>query len=219
MQAQGRQKTEHDIQTTSSIYVEAKLVGDFASLKRLLDGLPKARVMSCGTRIRCIIENSSGTALLELDRNGIIYSYTTDHDSVHSSNANLVVMLSILAYLGGVYEVRLPSLYGYLVGAINAARIGVQEPAEHRSDCRLKELAESNVVLADSIRRISGENGVLKANIEVYRKLLFRVLQRLSKRALSEGAMQDLSRELGVEPELFSCAAALLKKDRLIAGD
>ena len=221
MQAQNRQKTEYETKTSASIYVEAKLIGDLPSLKRLLASMPNARTVSCGTRIRCIIEKEKGpgAVLLELDRNCIVYNYVTDHDSVYAANTNLVALLSILAYLGGMYEVRLPSLYGYLVSALNVSHIGAPEPDEHKTDCRLSELAESNVVLADSIRRFAEENLALKADVEVYRKLLSRILQRLSKHALSEVAVRELLQELGVEAELFENAAALLKKDRLLDGD
>ena len=222
MTMQRNQKTKADVETgigiISSIYVEARMTSDLGELRRLIANLPNVTAVSTGTRVRCEIKGEP-RAFLECDANGIAYSYEIDNDSVHAANSNLVTLLSLLAYLGSVYEVRLPSLYRYLINAINVSGIGsASVPSKHGAESRFAELADSNLTLAASIRGYVRENKTLKSKTEAYRALMLALLQKLSKHPISKNAMAELAGELNMDQRLFENAVELLETEGIPGG-
>ncbi len=155
----------------SSICVKASLKTTFKDVIWVLSFIPGFMLVSSGTRLRYkIIAKGEIDCDLILDKDHIEFSYYFSVPTEKNKALKFRYFVIILAYLKDSYEIKLESLYPYIVDVVqgNNQLISKQSNADKSTNLKLYELNNSNFSLSNSIINLLKENTALKRENEIY---------------------------------------------------
>jgi hypothetical protein len=155
----------------SSICVKAILKTTFKDVIWVLSFIPGFILISSGTRLRYkIIAKGEINYDLILGKDQIEFSYYFSVPTEKNKALKFRYFVIILAYLKDAYEMKLESLYPYIVDIVqgNNQLTGAQSNADKSINLKLFELNNSNFSLSNSIINLLKENTALKRENAIY---------------------------------------------------
>ena len=142
----------------SSFRVSATLLSGLSLLEMRLGSNPALKQISRGTRLSYALVCGPGAAesqVIEFDTSYISYTYLFENPGMSVYSTNLARFLAILGFVDGLYDVKLGSLYAYILEAIDPSANAIDS---HRDAARfeamsdmLESLNQSNMSLAASL--------------------------------------------------------------------
>jgi hypothetical protein len=158
------------------IEIRARRTATKQELLRVMSCMPNAKLLSDGTRSIFQIDlGVHGSSVhMSFGKDIITMEFRSRYDSLPSLNKVVMIALSILTYLEGVYEARLESLYPLVISALRDLE-KVKETHEHQSPLQLefmKELRNSNITLSRIAIKEADKNRQKDEIISKYAKIL-----------------------------------------------
>ncbi len=181
----------------SRIEVNAELHCGFSALKRELQAYSGMHLVREGTILFYEIESDDDEHYYnaEFGMNKIalcIYARKTPMLFIREALLKLVALLQLTS---GCYEVRLGSLYPYLVLALMGEQLISLQPNAVRQDSH----AESVVLARKIVRLISENRDIGKSNTELASKLRKTILKTAALSGRGRINSRDFASELGIE--------------------
>lgn len=200
-----KDKGKHDFILRSSVCVKADLKTTFNDIIRTLSFIPGFILISSGTRLKYkVIAKGERDYDLIIGKDQIEFSYYFSTPTEKNKALKFRYFIILLAYLKDAYEVKLESLYQYIVDVVhgNNQSIGVQSNVDNPSNIKLYELNNSNFSLSNSIINLLKENASLKQENQIYLdffKKFFRVYDYPQT-----SAVELMSNELNLDKNTIS---------------
>lgn len=176
------------------IPLRAKLNCSLTKLIATLSNYPNLHLFSKGTELRYAIDCGSNFYLFRFGPDYIIEEvYSGDSPIYHLTEA-LIRMMSVVAYLGDSYSVRVESIFPYLISALAGKQIesGLPKPqAKSGSDLIL---AKRIMQIKSSFEKLQSENALLRKETA---RLLFHLI--LAESAKGPFNSQAVSKKYSVD--------------------
>ena len=166
-----KDKKEGSFILRSSICAKASLKTTFKDVIWVLSVIPGFMLVSSGTRLRYkIIAKGEVDYDLVLSKDQIEFSYYFSLPTEKNKALKFRYFVIMLAYLKDAYEIKLESLYPYIVDVVQGSNqvIGLQSNTDKPANLKLYELNNSNFSLSNSIINLLKENTALKRENEIY---------------------------------------------------
>ena len=191
----------------SRIQVDATLHSGIAQIKRVLDSHPGIDLIREGTSLFYTIRFNEGDDhfySLELDKKCITLTVYSKQTPAFFIQEAMLRMLSFLQILSEIYEVKIESLYPYLIMTIAQQQIVMLEHVEKQNDGILPD-----TILSKRIIGLLRENFDMKEKYNKmfasFRKILLRTVILSSRGSVT---VEEIATELGVEEkEVFTALA------------
>jgi hypothetical protein len=142
-----------EILLTTSFFAEAKLTSTLKLIIEELSKLPSIEIVSKGTTIRCIVDKKGLDAEVIFRHDSIVYIFRFKKPSQAEYAKHLIAFISIISFLRDHYEVKIDTLYRYVVQALQDS---IYEFGQYRSmdeieraHMTINALNESNCKLAE----------------------------------------------------------------------
>lgn len=153
-----------------------------------------------------ILDKKGSNSLLEISDTYISLRFFFAEQDIAVYKNNMIVFISLIAFLKEHYDFDFEDIYGYIVGALNQNFKNVrkdQTTALEGLKDRVKSLNESNSLLSYQIIELSLENSKLLKERDLYREFSGSVIAKVSERAGSR-SQEDYSilDSLGIDLEL-----------------
>ncbi len=200
----------------SAFYVEARLTGNMLGVRRLLNTIPSLRLLSYGTRLRYeIVDRGEHKQVLELEENGIRFVFHFEKPDAEVFSSNLLRLLAFLAVLDGTYEIKLRSIYSYVIDALRkSSKCFVVQPDNSALVERLSRNAESLTFANSKLSHIIYEDemhaNAIESDFRSCKAFCFSVID--SVRKSGRDVKKELEGTFGVSPDVASRVLELINK-------
>lgn len=198
-----------DMVLSSSFHVNATLKGDIDAVKTMLSGWEHLKILGNGMPLRYEIQkkgNKQHNSVVELSGSRISLRFFFGRQSDDDCRENLLTLMSIIAHLKGLYEVKLEDIYEYVVDSLGRVH---KHPEKDDSALvnglkeRIRILNESNCSLAYQLISSSKENVALSRSLSLHKKFSHAVMDRF----IGEGKSVQLDypnelKSIGIDQEL-----------------
>ncbi|MEM3227651.1 MAG: hypothetical protein QXK65_01750 [Candidatus Micrarchaeaceae archaeon] len=169
---------EHRFAT--SFTAKAELKCSLKLLEATLDELPALKKDSYGSRLSySILDGKEGaqscvaSARATFEKSLITYTFGFENQDAILYKRNLMMFMSLLAYVNGLYSVDFPSIYGYIIeGLAGSELIGLGEEKQAGMEERIDALNRVNVRLAHELANKISIASMLEAKVSEYEALL-----------------------------------------------
>lgn len=196
---------ENDERISTSFYADAELKSDIEKIRKSLASFRVARkIYDNDSVLRYAIANgSSGETLLELAEGHISCRFFFLKQGYGTYRDNLLAFLSLIALLNDHYEVRLRSIYSYVVEALGDNWIDAANGQDRidRLVERIEVMNDSNCALSAQIMDIHRENVLLTTNLEFYTKFVRDVLSGIRKNSTGLQGYRSALVRLDLDPD------------------
>ncbi|MDE1850236.1 MAG: hypothetical protein KGH54_00370 [Candidatus Micrarchaeota archaeon] len=202
----GKPRQAHDGREYISMKIplRAELKGRFADLAEALGAYPNLQLCSKGTELKYAIDCGINLYLFTFGRSHIVEEvFSTDSPVYHLRDA-LLRMLSVMAYLGDLYAVRIESIFPYLIAALREKQMEIQIPKAQSKPGSDLILAKRIIELADLSEQQKRQNGLLEQQCA---RLLFHLV--LSESAKGPFSKQSISKKYNADERSINRALAL----------
>lgn len=185
-------------------------------VRRVLNSVPSLRLLSYGTRLRYEVADGSGhKQALELEESGIrlVFHFEKPDDELFSSN--LLRLLAFLAVLDGTYEIKLRSIYGYMIDVLRkSSSCLIVQPDNSAIIERLSRNAESLTFANSKLSHIVYENArcanAIESDLRSCKSFCFSVIDSVRKRG--RDVKKDLEGTFGISPDIASRVLQIINK-------
>jgi len=184
--------------------LRAELSGRLADLAEALDGYPNLHPYSKGTELKYAIDCGTNFYLFTFGKSHIVEEvYSIDSPVYHLRDA-LLRMLSVIAYLGDLYAVRIESIFPYLIAALRERQMEIQVP-------KAKGKIGSDLILAKRIIGLANLSEQQKKHNDFLENQLARLLFHLILNDSTNGSFskQSISKKYNVDERSINRALEL----------
>ena len=184
--------------------------------RNLMDSFPGAKMLSEGVRLRYLL-SGKGENILELGRSTIVFSFSSEKPNKQERNENFVKLLAILGYLKNVYDVKLESLYGEIIDAIESASFLPRKEKKSEQEellvRRITEISTVNSSIAHEMMKQKRRISELEQSERLFARFCYELIDRLSHERLdSEEKIVTALSKLEIEGELVENISKRLLK-------
>jgi hypothetical protein len=171
---------------SSSFHIIGKLNGTFLELKKKLEETGVIKNFYYGNELKFYIENDEDhKQILELSKNYITFTFYCGSINIEEKMINLGKFLSILAFLDRYYEIKLASLYPYLMELLGSnIKIAYLGQLDEQRVNLLTELSENlnrtNANLSSHIIKLIKSKNEVDGELQLYRAFSFQMVKTLS---------------------------------------
>ncbi len=188
-------------QLWAAITIGAKLNVGMSELANRLEGIGSLQRVSSGSVLKYAVTGSPGT-LLEFARGSASVLYYFDSPSLSQRAGSLAMLLSLLAYAKGAYEVRFDSAYEVVIDMLHQMQHAADKVHLAGADAdtlanRISALSSSNAALAHAILELRARNESALLDLGAYAEFFDRVVK-----SSYSGSLDDALVELGLSGEL-----------------
>jgi hypothetical protein len=168
-----------DLWIIRKIQVKANRIASKQELTRVMSFIPNSKILSEGTQsiFELVIEPGLSYANVSFGKETITIEFRFKYGSNSSLKRTIIVTLAIIAYVQGIYEASIDSLYPLIISALMDSD-GSSKIAEKNEDIKyefLKELHNNNIALSEIALRERNTNRLRDEEIAKYSKILINV--------------------------------------------
>lgn len=212
---------ENVIALSTSFYANAQLKSNMIEVKQKLNEFKHARLLNDGPILKYEIsklDQNKQTFILELTDEHISLRFFFKKQDYAIYKDGLLTFISLIAFLGDLYEAKLDSIYEYIVEALGRDwqhTVKRQDQVVEGLKERIKVLNESNCRLSHQLIAMLYENKRLSADSSLYKEFSKSVVDSIKEESnISEKDYVALTR-LGVDLSLIKKVESNFIKNRL----
>lgn len=152
-------------------------------------------------------------------RDKIVLKYSFDRASLHNYVLNLTRLITILAYLDNVYEIKLESIYQYIIEGLRRSTEEVQNVNQIINGNmllrRIIVLNDLNIALSFKLLSLEKKISKLNPQLSLLKDFSSDVVENAHSKSKSvDSTKKTITMVLGVKPELYTKILELLAEDR-----
>jgi hypothetical protein len=214
-------KIQHDLKSSFSVTGKFRVpTNEFCSSLRTA---PFIQLTKTGKPSTFAITEPDGLNNQELQvaGNKLVFSYSSNRRSTKEYAKNLLKFLSILSYLGDLYEPELPSIYPSIMELL----VGYIEEAHYKDrkieNCELlireiKTLSSMNCSLSIQILDLELESKTLEAKNKSLSNFTKDAIEgAMARIAVKNPSAEALSKVIGTPSEVYKAAKALVFENQV----
>ncbi|MDE1804890.1 MAG: hypothetical protein KGH59_03870 [Candidatus Micrarchaeota archaeon] len=194
---------EEDSRLVMRIPISASLRPTIANLKKELSEHPALSLVSEGTELSYLSKRGADGEfyLFRFGREYIVAERYSRLSPIYSLRESLLSLMGIISFLGDSYEVRLGSIFPYLIHALASQDLAVPGP---KMDSRLPE-KKSDIILAKRIIGLHSELAEAKSEVSKRDSTACSLLAHLAVHDSSSGRieMSEFARRYGASERLL----------------
>lgn len=198
----------------SSFCVEARLKCSMQQLRKRLASVPSLKLTSHGTRLRYEVIGDGDKRVLELESGAIrfVFYFAKPDDSIFP--ANLMRLFAVLAMVDDLYDIKLGSVYSYVIDALGKqvpqyGSGGMNRGPVDRLSRNVEGLTFANSKLSHAIYDKSASEKALKEKLQACKGFCAAVIGAISRRG--PDINEELEKYFGVEAGLSDRVASIVK--------